>query len=59
MKHMAQPLVEASYVLVQMAITFETLESRDNAPWKGEFKLTCKNSNGCKVALYKRAKASQ
>ncbi|TVY58755.1 Cytochrome P450 monooxygenase fsdH [Lachnellula cervina] len=46
-------LVEAAYVLVRMASTFGTLQSRDNAPWKGELKLTCKSANGCKVALVK------
>jgi len=49
--------VEAAYLLVRMTGTFETLESRDNAEWKGELKLTCKNANGCKVALHRGSKA--
>ncbi|KAI0006842.1 cytochrome P450 alkane hydroxylase-like protein [Xylariaceae sp. FL0662B] len=44
-------LVEASYVLARMAMQFEKLESRDDRDWKGEMKLTCKNGNGCKVAV--------
>jgi len=46
-------LVEAAYVLVRMATSFERLESRDEKMWKGDIKLTCKNVNGCKVALYR------
>ena len=49
-------LVEAAYTLVRMATRFETLESRDERPWKGVVTLTCKNGNGCKVALYNRPK---
>lgn len=48
-------LVEAAYTLARMAVRFETLESRDEKPWKGDIKLTCKNANGCKVALYREA----
>ena len=45
-------LVEAAHVLLRLAKTFTTLESRDDKPWKGELKLTCKSANGCKVALH-------
>jgi cytochrome P450 len=50
-------LVEAAYVLVRMAKRIEKLESRDSEDWEGEVKLTCKSKNGCKVALYREAKA--
>lgn len=48
-----QSLVEAAYVLARMARQFVKLESRYNKDWQGEMKLTCKNANGSKVALYK------
>jgi cytochrome P450 len=44
-------LVEAGHVLLSLAKTFANLESRDSKDWTGELKLTCKNANGCKVAL--------
>ncbi|KAH6663753.1 cytochrome P450 [Halenospora varia] len=44
-------LVEATYVLLRMAATFESLECRDTLPWKGELQLTCKSANGCKISL--------
>ncbi|KAF4624127.1 hypothetical protein G7Y89_g14046 [Cudoniella acicularis] len=44
-------LVEATYVLLRIAATFEHLECRDDMPWKGELQLTCKSANGCKVSL--------
>jgi cytochrome P450 len=46
-------LVEAAYVLSRMARQFETIESRDTKEWKVDLKLTCKNANGCKIALFK------
>lgn len=45
-------LVEAEYVLARMAQRFERMESRDSMDWKGDMKLTCKNANGCKVAVF-------
>ncbi|KAI1078833.1 cytochrome P450 [Whalleya microplaca] len=51
-------LVEASYVLARMAMKFEKLENRDDRQWKGEMKLTCKNANGCNVALYEASRKS-
>jgi cytochrome P450 len=46
-------LVEASYVLVRLAQSFDSIESRDPAPWKGELNLTWKKVNGCKVSFHK------
>jgi len=45
-------LIEASYILVRIAQSFDNLESRDDREWEGELKLTCRNANGCKVSLY-------
>ncbi|PVH96485.1 cytochrome P450 [Periconia macrospinosa] len=44
-------LIEAAYVLIRLAKTFSTLESRDSSDWRGELKLSCKSANGCKVAI--------
>jgi cytochrome P450 len=46
-------LVEAAYVILRMASTFDKLECQDDLPWKGELKLTCKSAHGCKVSLHK------
>jgi cytochrome P450 len=51
-------LVEAAYTLVRLAAKFEILESRDERPWNGDVKMTCKNANGCKVALFNGAKTT-
>ena len=50
----AQDLVflQVSYCLVRLALHVERIESRDNRPWAGEWRLTLKNAHGCKVALY-------
>ena len=45
-------LVEASYVLVKIAQSFRHIESRDGRDWKAEMRLTCRNANGCQVALF-------
>jgi len=42
---------EASYTLAKIAQAFQRLESRDSKDWAGQFKLTARNVNGCKVAL--------
>lgn len=44
-------LIEASYVLVRIARAFSEILSKDNKPWQGELKMTCKSANGCKVSL--------
>jgi cytochrome P450 len=46
-------LVEAAYVLMRLARRYDRIESRDSSAWEGELKLTCKNKNGCKVALFR------
>lgn len=51
-------LVEASYVLVRLAQSFDSIESRDPAPWKGQLTLTWKKAGGCKVSFHKGLKAS-
>jgi cytochrome P450 len=45
-------LAEAAFVLLKLAGRFERIESRDDRPWVGELKMTCKNKNGCKVAFF-------
>ena len=45
-------LVEASYVLVKIAQNYRHIESRDDKDWKGKMRLTCRNANGCKIALF-------
>ncbi|KAL9121277.1 MAG: hypothetical protein Q9187_002162 [Circinaria calcarea] len=52
-------LVEASYVLVRIARDFKRIESRDDRAWKGEVRLTCRNANGCKVALFPDGNAQE
>jgi hypothetical protein len=37
----------------RMARQFEGIESRDDQDWKADMKLTCKNANGCKIAVYR------
>lgn len=44
-------LVEASYLLVRMALAFQRIESRDDQPWAAAERLTTSNANGCKIAL--------
>lgn len=44
-------LIEASYVLVRFARAFSKIHSKDNKPWQGELKMTCKSANGCKVSF--------
>ncbi|KAM0129663.1 hypothetical protein ACHAP3_007692 [Botrytis cinerea] len=43
-------LVEAAYTVAKIAQVYKGLESRDDKDWEGEWKLTAKNVNGCKVA---------
>ncbi|CAG8961587.1 hypothetical protein HYFRA_00006121 [Hymenoscyphus fraxineus] len=45
-------LVEASFIVAQLAIRFIRIESRDDQDWAGDWKLVLKNFNGCKVAMY-------
>jgi cytochrome P450 len=47
-------MLEASYVLVKIARRFERIESRDAKDYQAEMKLTCRNGNGCKVALLEK-----
>ncbi|PQE27741.1 cytochrome P450 alkane hydroxylase protein [Rutstroemia sp. NJR-2017a BVV2] len=42
-------LAEAAYTVAKMAQVYQGLESRDGREWEGEWKLTAKNVNGCKV----------
>ena len=42
---------EAAYIIARMAQRFEKLESRDDREWAGQWALTVKNANGCKVAF--------
>ncbi|PQE32279.1 cytochrome P450 alkane hydroxylase protein [Rutstroemia sp. NJR-2017a WRK4] len=42
-------LVEAAYTLAKMAQGYRGLESQNGREWEGEWKLTAKNVNGCKV----------
>ncbi|TGO70696.1 hypothetical protein BELL_0682g00030 [Botrytis elliptica] len=42
-------LVEAAYTIAKIAQVYKGLESRDDRDWEGEWKLTAKNVNGCKV----------
>jgi cytochrome P450 len=51
-------LVEAAYTLMRLAARFEILESKDVRPWNGDVKMTCKNANGCKIALFDGAKTT-
>lgn len=44
-------LFEAAFVLVRLAQKYRVCESRDDRPWEGEMKLTCKSKHGCKVAF--------
>ncbi|KAF7541043.1 hypothetical protein G7054_g969 [Neopestalotiopsis clavispora] len=46
-------LAEAAYILARMARQFERIESRDDQKWKADMKLTCRNANGCKIAVYR------
>ncbi|KAK6598654.1 cytochrome P450 [Botrytis cinerea] len=43
-------LVEAAYTVAKITQVYKGLESRDDKDWEGEWKLTAKNVNGCKVA---------
>ena len=43
-------LAEAAYIVAKIAQVYKGLESRDDKDWEGEWKLTAKNVNGCKVA---------
>jgi hypothetical protein len=45
-------LAKEAYTLMRMAVKFERLEGRDDKSWKGDVKLTCKNANDCRIALY-------
>ncbi|TGO61344.1 hypothetical protein BCON_0028g00320 [Botryotinia convoluta] len=42
-------LVEAAYTVAKIVQVYKGLESRDHKHWEGEWKLTAKNLNGCKV----------
>lgn len=44
-------LTETLYVLVRFAQEFESIESRDQAPWTEELALTVSCANGVKVSL--------
>lgn len=46
-------LTEAGYVLVRLALAFPILESKDDRPYKLEYKIISKNEHGCKVAFRK------
>ncbi|KAF7945536.1 hypothetical protein EAE96_010303 [Botrytis aclada] len=42
-------LTESAYTLAKIAQLYKGLESRDDKDWEGDWKLTAKNVNGCKV----------
>lgn len=44
-------LVESAYLLAKLAAKYETLEARDDRPWKGVMTFTCANQYGCQVAF--------
>lgn len=44
-------MIEASYVLARFSQKFESLTPRDDRPWEGELKLTCKSAHGCMVTV--------
>lgn len=50
-------LVEASYVIVRMAMAFERLASRDDRPYAAAERITTRNANGCKVAVVPDSRA--
>jgi cytochrome P450 len=45
-------LLEASYVMTRLLKKFSRIESRDDRDYKYEMKLTCRNGNGCNVAVF-------
>lgn len=47
-------MLEVRYVMVTIARRFERIQSRDDRDYKAEMKLTCRNGNGCKVALFEK-----
>lgn len=44
-------VIEASYVLARLSQVIAILEPRDERPWEGKLKMTCKSANGCKVSV--------
>lgn len=44
-------LLDASFLLAELAYLFSRIESRDSQEWRGDWRLTVRNLNGCKIAL--------
>ena len=44
-------LTEASYTIIRLAQEFESIESRDPAPWTEAIGVICTSANGAKVAM--------
>ncbi|PQE10318.1 cytochrome P450 alkane hydroxylase protein [Rutstroemia sp. NJR-2017a WRK4] len=45
-------LLEASYVMTRLLKKFSRIQSRDDKDYNSEMKLTCRNGNGCNVAVF-------
>ena len=44
-------LAEAGYVTVRLLQEFDSIESRDDKPWREKFTITCSSHGGAKVAM--------
>ena len=45
-------LAEATYTMLRMLQTYETIEAIDDKPWVENIALTANSASGCKVYLH-------